>query len=63
MFRYIIRRSIWEYKMFIYGLQFRRLSTRIINLEMKREKQMKKYDKFKKNTKNERSKLARYIHN
>ena len=63
MFRYIVRRSIWEYKMFIYGLWIRHLTNRKIDMEIRREKEMEKYKKFKKNTKNKRSKLARYIHN
>ena len=63
MFRYVIRRSFWEYKMFLYGLMLRHLNNRIIDISMKREKQMKKYEKFKKHTKKQRSMLARYIHN
>lgn len=63
MFRYIVKRSIWEYRMFILSLWIRHLNRRIIDMEMRREKQMKKYEKFKKNTKSKRSKLARYIHN
>ena len=63
MFRYIIRKSIWEYKMFAYGLWIRYLTNRLIDMQIRREKQMENYKKFKKNTKNKRSKLARYIHN
>ena len=63
MFRYIVRKSIWEYRMFAYGLYTRHLTNRLIDIQIKREKEMEKYKKFKKNTKNKRSKLARYIHN
>lgn len=63
MFRYIVKRAIWEYRMFFYGLMIRKLNNRVIDIEIKREKARTKYDKFKKSTKNKRSKLARYIHN
>ena len=63
MFRYVIRKSIWEYRMFLYGFIIRKLNNRIIDISMKREKEMKRYEKFKKQTKRQRSTLARYIHN
>lgn len=61
MLLYVIRRAIWEYRMYIYGHRIRRLNSLIIECEMIREKEMKKFDKFKKTTKARRSKLARYI--
>ena len=63
MFRYLIKKTIWEYRMFLYGFIIRRLNNQIIDISMKREKQMKRYEKFKKETKRQRSMLARYIHN
>lgn len=63
MLIYIIKKSIWEYRMFAYGFALRRLNNRIVDLQIKRERKMKKYEKFKKKTRKSRSALARYIHN
>ena len=63
MFKYVIRKSIWEYKMFLYGFIIRKLNNRVIEISIKREKEMKRYEKFKRSTKKQRSTLARYIHN
>ena len=61
MLLYVIRKAIWEYRMYVYGHRIRYLNNRVIECEMKRDKEMKKFDKFKKTTKSRRSKLARYI--
>ena len=63
MLLYVIRRAIWEYRMYAYGYQIRRLNNMVITMEMKREKEMKKFERFKKATKSNRSKMARYINN
>jgi len=61
MLLYVIRRAIWEYRMYAYGYQIRRLNNMVIAMETKREKEMKKFERFKKATKSNRSKMARYI--
>lgn len=61
MLLYVIRRTIWEYRMYVYGYQIRRLNNMVITMEMKRAKEMKKFERFKKATKSNRSKMARYI--
>ena len=61
MLLYVIRRAIWEYRMYAYGYQIRRLNNMIITMEMKHEKEMKKFERFKRTTKSNRSKMARYI--
>ena len=61
MLLYVIRRAIWEYRMYAYGCQIRRLNNMVITMETKREKEMKKFERFKKATKSNRSKMARYI--
>lgn len=61
MLLYVIRRAIWEYRMYVYGYQIRRLNNMVITMEMKREKEMKKFEQFKRTTKSNRSKMARYI--
>lgn len=63
MLIYVIRRAIWEYRMFSYGFRLRKLSNRIVDLEVKRERNMRKYEKFKKKTKKYHQTLGRYIHN
>ena len=57
MLLYVIRRAIWEYRMYAYGYQIRRLNNMIITMEMKREKEMKK--NVKRETKNERGRSRR----
>ena len=47
--------------MYVYGYQIRRLNNMVITMEMKREKEMKKFERFKKTTKSNRAKIARYI--
>lgn len=61
MLLYVIKRAIWEYRMYVYGYQIRRLNNMVITMEMKREKEMKKFEQFKRTTKSNRSKMARYI--
>ena len=61
MLLYVIRRTIWEYRMYVYGYQIRCLNNMVITMEMKREKEMKKFERFKRTTKINRSKMARYI--
>lgn len=61
MLLYVIRRAIWEYRMYAYGYQIRRLNNLVITMEMKREKEMKKFERFKRTTKSNRAKMARYI--
>ena len=57
MLLYVIRRAIWEYRMYVYGYQIRRLNNIVITIEMKREKEMKK--NVKRETKNERGRSRR----
>lgn len=61
MLLYVIKKAIWEYRMYMYGYRIRRLNNLVITMEMRREKEMKKFDRFKKTTKNNRAKMARYI--
>lgn len=62
MLIYIIRKSIWEYRMFSYGFLIRKLNNQVIDLQIKRERSMKKYERFRKDNKKMHSTLGRYIH-
>ena len=53
--------SFYFFALKTYGYQIRRLNNMVITMEMKREKEMKKFERFKKTTKCNKSKMARYI--
>jgi len=62
MLGYIILKSIWEYRMFAYGYLLRKMNGRVIELQMKRDRAKKKYEKFKRHTKKDYSTLRRYMY-